>query len=152
MTAACTLWDYFHRHARAVLGRAFAVDRPHLMRRVLGWIGRHRATEVSREDVRREALGQAVDAVEAQRVIDALETAGFLRAVAAAPAAQGRAQGRPALRWAVHPALLDRGAGSAGIARTALPSPKRSRFGFAQAGRPAMPRSAGTVSTCPDTS
>jgi hypothetical protein len=116
-----------------VLGRAFAVDRPHLMRRVLGWIGRHRATEVSREDVRREALGQAVDAAEAQRVIDALETAGFLRAIAAAPGAQGR----PALRWEVHPALLDRGAGSAGIAITAPP---------------AMPRLAGAVSSCPDTS
>ena len=133
MAAACTLWDYFHRHARAVLGRAFAVDRPHLMRRVLGWIGRQRATEVSREEVRREALGQAVDAAEAQRVIDALAQAGFLRAIAAAPGAQGR----PALRWNVHPALLDRGAGSARIAKTAPP---------------AMPRSADAVSSCPDTS
>jgi hypothetical protein len=112
MIAACRLWDYFRHHARAVLARAFPSDGERLGRRVLAWIRARRAAEVSREEVRRDALGQAVDAEQALAVIQSLEHAGFLRKVASQP----NGTGRPPLRWHVHPALI--GGSLAGIAET----------------------------------
>jgi hypothetical protein len=113
MSAACTLWDYFRSHARAVLARAFPSKVDDLARRVLAWIGDRRATEVNREDVRRDALHQAVDAEQALEVIRALESAGFLRQAATESGKLGR---RP-MRWHVHPALI--GGSLAEIAKTA---------------------------------
>jgi hypothetical protein len=113
MVAACTLWDYFRQHADAVLARAFPSKVDDLARRVLAWIGDRRAAELGREEVRREALHQAVDAEQALAVIRVLEGAGFLRE---AEAERGKLGRRP-MRWHVHPALIE---GSlAGIARTA---------------------------------
>jgi hypothetical protein len=57
---------------------------------------------VSREDVRRTALGQTVNASEADRVLARLTRAGVLRLLAAEAQPQ---KGRPALRWEVNPAL-----------------------------------------------
>jgi hypothetical protein len=113
MIAACTLWDYFHSHARAVFARAFPSRVADLAHRVLAWIGDRRAAEIGREDVRRDALHQAVDAEQALEVIRALERAGYLREVAAEPGRLGR---RP-MRWQVHPALI--GGSLAEIAQTA---------------------------------
>jgi hypothetical protein len=101
MIAACRLWDYFHSHARTVLARAFPSRVDDLGRRVLAWIGDRRAAEISREDVRRDALHQAVDAEQALEVIRMLESAGFLR-----EGAKSGGVGRPAMRWHVHPALI----------------------------------------------
>jgi len=114
MVAACTLWEYFRQHADAVLARAFPSKVDDLARRVLAWIGDRRVAELSREEVRREALHQAVDADQTLAVIRVLEGAGFLREAEAEPGKRGR---RP-MRWHVHPALIE---GSlAGIALTAL--------------------------------
>ena len=102
LSAACRLWDYFRAHARAVLARAFPSDGERLMRQVLGWIRARGAARISREDVRRDALGQALNAHQSLQVIQALERAGFLRKAEADYAGNGR----PALRWDVNPALI----------------------------------------------
>jgi hypothetical protein len=76
-------------------------------RRVIGWIRRHDAAEVSREDVRRDALGQRVKAAGADEVIEALEEAGVLREIEddGHDEAGYPRRGRPARRWQVNPAL-----------------------------------------------
>ena len=71
---------------------------------MIGWIRTHEATEISREDVRRDALRQTVKAAGADEVILALEEAGVLRELDDAEDYRGR--GRPARRWQVNPALL----------------------------------------------
>ena len=106
---AWALWDRYYRpHAQAVFDRAGPSDRDRQLRlharRVVGWIRTHDATEVSREDVRREALSQRVKAAGADEVIEALEEAGVLREVDDEDDYPGR--GRPARRWQVNPALL----------------------------------------------
>jgi hypothetical protein len=100
--AACRLWDYFRAHARAVLARAFPSDGERLMRRVLAWIRARGAAQISREDVRRDALGQALNAHQSPQVLQSLERAGFLRKAEVDYAGNGR----PALRWDVNPALI----------------------------------------------
>jgi hypothetical protein len=102
MFQACRLWDYFRSHARAVLARAFPSDGERLMRRVLAWIRARGAARISREDVRRDALGQALSAHQSLQVIQSLERTGFLRRVDVDYAGNGR----PALRWDVNPALI----------------------------------------------
>jgi len=116
MGSACRLWDYFRSHARAVLARASPTDAERLMRRVLAWIRIRGVTEISREDVRRDALGQALNAAQSQQVIDSLERAGFLRQVAHA----SDGPGRPPLRWQVNPVVIGGGGAEiAGIAEIA---------------------------------
>ena len=75
---AWALWDRYYRpHAEAVFDRAGPADgdrqgrhkvRQHA-RRVIGWIRTRRATEISREDVRREVLCQRINAAGADEVI-----------------------------------------------------------------------------------
>jgi hypothetical protein len=100
--AASRLWEYFRAHARAVLVRAFPSDGERLMRQVLAWIRARGARQISREDVRRDALGQALNAHQSLQVIQSLERGGFLRRVVYEPDGAGR----PALRWDVNPALI----------------------------------------------
>jgi hypothetical protein len=58
MAAAIRLWrDYFWPHARAALRQVGLTDRHRNARRVLRWISCKQLLEVSREDVRRDALG-----------------------------------------------------------------------------------------------
>jgi len=103
--AAWELWERYYRpHARAVFDRAGPSDRDRKVRQVIGWIRAHEATEISREDVRRDALRQTVNAAGADDVIDALEDAGVLREVDDEEDYPRR--GRPARRWQVNPALL----------------------------------------------
>jgi Protein of unknown function (DUF3987) len=103
--AAWDLWERYYRpHARAVFDRAGPSDRDRKARQVIGWIRAHEATEISREDVRRDALRQKVNAAGADEVIDALEEAGVLRELDDEEEYRGR--GRPARRWQVNPALL----------------------------------------------
>ncbi len=71
---------------------------------MIGWIRARGATEISREEVRREALSQRVNAAGADEVILALEQAGVLREVDDEEEYPG--PGRPARRWQVNPALL----------------------------------------------
>lgn len=72
------------------------------MRQVLAWIRARGARQISREDVRRDALGQALNAHQALQVIQSLERAGFLRRVEYEPDGAGR----PPLRWDVNPAVI----------------------------------------------
>jgi hypothetical protein len=99
---AIGLWShYFKAHARRVFHQAGRSDRDRAARRVIRWLQTTGATELSREQVRREALAHAVDAEGADRVIARLEQGGVIRLL---PMPKGR--GRPAKRWAVNPAVL----------------------------------------------
>jgi Protein of unknown function (DUF3987) len=115
MSGACRLWDYFRAHARAMLCRAFPSDGEQPMRQVLAWIRARGAAQVSREDVRRDALCQAPNARQALQVIQSLERAGFLRKAEVDYAGNGR----PARRWDVNPSLIGESlAETAGTAET----------------------------------
>ncbi len=113
LCAAWDLWERYYRpHAQAVFDRAGPADgdrqgkhkaRQHA-RRVVGWIRARGVKEVSREEVRREALSQRVNAAGADEVILALEQAGVLREVE--DEEEYPSPGRPARRWQVNPALL----------------------------------------------
>jgi hypothetical protein len=111
--AAWDLWERYYRpHAQAVFDRAGPADRARQgqhqarqhARRVIGWIRARGAAEISREEVRREALSQRVNAAGADEVILALEQAGVLREIDDEEEDPG--PGRPARRWQVNPALL----------------------------------------------
>ena len=114
LRAAWDLWERYYRpHAQAVFDRAGPADgdrqgkhkaRQHA-RRVIGWIRARGVKEISREDVRREALSQRVNAAGADEVIQALEQAGVLREVEV-DEEDYPARGRPARRWRVNPGLL----------------------------------------------
>jgi hypothetical protein len=96
--------DYFWPHARAALRQIGLSERHVNARRVLRWIAAHHRTEVSREDIRRDALGQKLDAEQTQALLDALVKAGWLRPLTGSP--PGPSGGRPVRRWAVNPRLL----------------------------------------------
>ena len=109
MEAAISLWlDFLRPHARLVFDRAGPTDGERQTRRVVRWLQQRRPTEVSREDVRRHALGRTVNAARAEGVIARLCGAGVLRHKPCFVSASG---GRPAQRWEVHPALLAADAG-----------------------------------------
>jgi len=100
--AAIRLWrDYFWIHSRAALRQIGLSDRHANARRVLRWIRNGRRSEVSREDIRRDALGQRLDAEQTQGVIDGLVKAGWFRA----PVKPSSGPGRPAQRWLVNPMI-----------------------------------------------
>src|SRR5262249_58887746 len=85
-------------------------------RRVLRWIAAHGKQEVSCEDIRRDALGQSLDAEQTQELIDDLaERWGWLKE----DTIRTGAAGRPRRRWRVTPKLFSKGtAGISGIAET----------------------------------
>ena len=66
------------------------------VRRVGRWLRRMRLETVSREEVRREALGQTVDADTAESVLDRLEQYGAVRML---PAVKEARRGPRKLRW-----------------------------------------------------
>lgn len=100
---AIALWSsYFRPHAATVFGQCGRTDRDRHARRAAKWIKACAVEEVGREDIRREALGQAIDAGETDRVILRLEQGGVLRLSSVTQGAKG---GRAARRWAVNPAL-----------------------------------------------
>ena len=98
---AIKLWNsYFRHHAVAVFNQAGRADRDRFPRKAARWIRSAKLEQVSREMIRCEALSYALDAEGTDRVIERLEHAGLLRPVPADP----HKPGRPARRWAVHPA------------------------------------------------
>lgn len=104
MEAAVHLWsDYLRPHACLVFDRVGPTDTDRHARRVVHWLKAHRPGEVSREDVRRRALGRTLDADRTERVLERLCAAGALRSKLLVFSVQG---GRPARRWEVNPALL----------------------------------------------
>jgi hypothetical protein len=104
--AASRLWaDYFRAHARAVFDRAVPSDFQRQVRRVARWLTECGADVVSREDIRRKALGQTVNANETDNVLYRLDFLGFV----CSDRARDRAgPGRPANRWRINPALKNR--------------------------------------------
>lgn len=99
--AAWDLWSgFFLPHARRVFTQAGDDGSDRLVRRAARWLRRSRLKMISREDIRREALCQSVNAEAADQVIERLEMAGMVRAVRK----QGTG-GRPRLRWEVNPEL-----------------------------------------------
>lgn len=100
---ALALWSgYYRAHANALFGDVAPSDLEARSRRVVRWLKSCGLDQVSREDVRRIALGQTVTASETDRVLARLTEAGVLRAIAPPQPAQ---RGRPTLRWEVNPAL-----------------------------------------------
>ena len=81
-----------------------ATDGERRARRVVRWLADSGRAEVSRKEIRCQALGDTVNAVEADRVIDRLSKAGILRLHVAPSSSQG---GRPTRRWVVNPALRE---------------------------------------------
>jgi hypothetical protein len=59
---------------------------------------------ISRENIRRKALGQTVNAGETEMVLGRLDYLGYVRPDRADHSAGG---GRPARRWLVNPALAE---------------------------------------------
>jgi hypothetical protein len=66
-------------------------------RRVLRWIRAKGQRDVSVKDVRRDALGQSIDARQTEQLLQSLEQAGRLRKETAPTS------GRPIHRWQVNP-------------------------------------------------
>ena len=96
--------DYFWPHSRAALRQIGLSERHANARRVLRWIkADNRRNEVSREDLRRDALGQSLDADQTQSLIDGLVKTGWLREITKLAGPSG---GRPARRWFVNPMLF----------------------------------------------
>ena len=91
--------DYFWPHARSALRQIGLSERHANARRALRWIKAHKKTEVSSTDIRRDALGQSLDAQQTQQLLDSLAKYGFLRPRAI------RTAGRSAQRWDVNPRL-----------------------------------------------
>jgi hypothetical protein len=101
--AAYALWsDYYLPHAMAVFDGGGGRPGDRAARRVVRWLKRVRAPEISCEDVRREALCQSVDADGAEEVLARLEAAGFLRPLAAGGSSKGGPRRR---RWEVNPQI-----------------------------------------------
>ena len=101
--AAAALWtSYFRPHARAVFDRAVPTDFDRRVRRVARWLKEGGATVVSREDIRRRALGQTVTASDTDNVLSRLYFLGFVRPDRCD---DSEGPGRPARRWQVNPAL-----------------------------------------------
>jgi len=103
LSGAIELWQgYFWPHARTVFGRAGHTGRDRDARRLIRWLRQQRLETVTRQDIRRDALGQSVDAAEADRIANRLEDAGVLRLDTVTRAERGR----PVKRWLVSPRLL----------------------------------------------
>jgi hypothetical protein len=104
------LWtDYLRPHARAVLELATPDDIDRKARHVLRWLRGRGALEVSREEIRCDALGRSVNAAGAERVLQRLQSAGFVKQLLYSMPSHG---GRPPNRWEVNPRLS--AAGNAG--------------------------------------
>jgi len=108
VVAAVRLWlKFFWPHARAALRQIGLSERHANERRVLRWIKANGRDEVSREEVRRDALGQSLDADQTQQLLDGLVKAGWLREIAT------KTPGRTRRRWQVNPLTTAESAESA---------------------------------------
>jgi hypothetical protein len=102
MTSAIQLWrEFFWPHARAALRQIGRSDHHKYARRVLRWVKEQGRHEVSREDIRREALGQKLDAEKVQKLLDSLVKAGW------AVEETTRTAGRRIRRWKINSKLFE---------------------------------------------
>jgi hypothetical protein len=102
---------YFWPHARAALRQIGLSERHVNARRALRWIRARHQAEVSLKDIRRDALGQKLDAEETANLLAAMERSGWVRKK------EVKTEGRSAWRWEVNPKLHP-DAGSAGSAES----------------------------------
>ena len=95
--------EYFWAHARAALRQLGLTERHTNARRVLRWLQAERGpgSEVSPTDIRRDALGQSLDAEPTTRLIEELVRAGWLRPAPIEKDGRGRAP----RRWFINPLL-----------------------------------------------
>ena len=107
--------DYFWPHARAALRQIGLSERHVDARRVLLWARAKGKDEVSREEIRRDALGQKLDAEGTEQVLFALVRAGFASKTVTPSGPHG---GKPVVRWKINPALLTPTAETAETAET----------------------------------
>ncbi len=116
MERAVRLWsDYFRGHAQALFHRTVVGERERQGRQVVRWLRQHGQRDVSREDIRVEALRRAVNASDTEQVLYRLRDAGIVQRIDYRVPSGG---GRPPNRWWVHPALIaNESAGNAGNAR-----------------------------------
>jgi hypothetical protein len=98
--AAHLATKYFWLHARAALRQIGLTERHSDARRILVWLAAKRCAEVSREEIRRKALGRSRDADQTQSLLDKLVEAGWLRPRSAVTG------GRPSVRYEVNPKLF----------------------------------------------
>ena len=114
VTAAVRLvTEYFWPHARAALRQIGLTERHTKARKVLLWLRAERSpgSELSLKDIRRDALGQSLDAEATTKLIEALVQAGWLRRVPI----EKDGRGRTPHRWSINPLLWGaENAGSAG--------------------------------------
>jgi hypothetical protein len=90
-------------HGRAALRLVGLSDKHGHARTVLRWLNSCNKATVSREEVRREALVQRLDAGETQALMDMLVRAGWLRE----SPVKVSGPGRPPRRWEVNPRLFE---------------------------------------------
>jgi hypothetical protein len=102
------LWNYFAPHAFAALRQIGLDHKQANARRLLRWLANTKCKQVSREEARRKALAQTLDADATQKVMDELARMGWLRPLPSSPG-----NGRPKLRWEVNPLLLHEPKGEA---------------------------------------
>jgi hypothetical protein len=103
--AAIRIWrDYFWPHSRAALCQLGITKRHATHRRVLKWIRASKSAEknISVKEVRREALGQSLDAKQTEAVLEQLEQEGWLKKETTPTS------GRARHRWIVNERLFDR--------------------------------------------
>ena len=112
LNAITLIQDYFWPHARAALRQIGQTDRHRHIRRILRWLRANDRDVVSLKDMRREALGEALDGEQTRDLIERMIAAGWLRAEPIV-----HTGGRPRERWAVNPRLF----ASAQTAQTAQP-------------------------------
>ena len=104
MTAAIRLVrEYFWPHARSSLRQIGLTARHVNARRVLRWVRARGKAEISLKDVRRDALGERLDAERAAGLLEALARSGWVREPKAVSTPKG---GRPPRRWEVNPNLF----------------------------------------------
>jgi hypothetical protein len=96
--------EYFWPHTRAALRLIKLSDEETNVRPVLRWIKANGLHEVSREDIRREALHQNFDAASVDAVIEELERGAWLRKIIPP---KTTAAGPPRIRWEVNPKLFE---------------------------------------------
>ncbi len=81
------------------------LQRDRQVRQVVRWLKTSGQTDVSREEVRREALHSSVNASDAEQLLYRLRDAGFVQRISYESSRMG---GRPPNRWWVNPALATR--------------------------------------------
>ena len=103
VAAAIALWtDYFRPHARVVFQRGGPSDTQRRVRQVIRWLRAGERQEVSREDIRREALVQTVNASQTDGLLAYMSALGIVRPLRP----EMTPSGRPANRWQINPAVF----------------------------------------------